>query len=220
MGTPDRTTTARDQGRRSGWAAGLLGLALLLGGCASVIRLDHEVQSYPRWSAGAVPGPGDRFGFERLPSLAQATAEQTALEAAVGRRLQATGLQPASDAAPARWLIEVSARSQKFPYAPWDDPRERWPFGGLVGRDYVVTGNGKVVRMPGFAGMTPPYYQREVSVLVRDARNGQAVYESRAAHDGRWHGTPAIWEALVQAALDGFPQAPSGPRRVTLDVPR
>ncbi len=115
----------------------------------------------------------------------------------------------------------MSARSLQLPHAPWETPADRWPGPGLAGRDYVVTGNGRVVHMPLFMGMmSPPYYQREVSVLLRDARSGSVVYETRAAHDGPWHDAPALWAALVQAALDGFPQPPSGPRRVVIDVPR
>lgn len=206
------------------WAAlGLsLGLVLLLGGCASVIRLENDVQSYARWPDRTTPQAGDTFRLERLPSQLQAGGEQARLEAQVSARLTAAGLKaaPAGAEVPVRWLAEVSARSLRLPHAPWESPRDRWPGPGLAGRDYVVTANGRLVAVPIFMNITPPYYQREVSVLLRDARTGSVAYESRAAHDGPWHDNPSLWDALVRAALDGFPQPPSGPRRVVIEVPR
>lgn len=220
--TSHATTTVLPRGLR--WAAlGLgLGAALWLGGCASVIRLENDVQSYARWPDRATPQAGDTFRLERLPSQSQAGTEQARLEAQVSARLTAAGLQAVSAnvTAPARWLAEVSARSLRLPHAPWDHPQDRWPGPGLAGRDYVVTGNGRVVTMPIFMNIAPPYYQREVSVLLRDARTGSVAYETRAAHDGPWHDSPSLWDALVQAALDGFPQPPNGPRRVVIEVPR
>ena len=65
-----------------------------------------------------------------------------------------------------------------------------------------------------------PYHQRSVSVVVRDSRQGQVAYEAQAAHDGRWNSTPAIWKAMLEAALTGFPQ-PNGTRQqINIDVPR
>jgi len=197
-----------------------LATALWLGGCASVIRLENDVQSYPHWTATERPVAGDSFRFERLPSQRHDRPEQAQLEARVAERLQAAGLAPVPANGAPRWMVEVSARSLRLPHAPWDDPYDRWPGPGLAGRDYVVTGSGRLVWMPAFPRLAPPYYQRELSVVVRDSRNGRAVFESRAAHDGPWADGPALWDALVQAALDGFPQPPSGPRRVVVEVPR
>ncbi len=203
------------------WLVALGAMALLLVACAGVIRLENDVRSYPQWGAPERPAAGDLFQFQRLPSQATAKTGQTELEALTQARLQALGLQRASDGGPApRWLVEVSARSQQWPHAPWEDPRERWPGMGLVGRDAALAGSGQFLWMPGFARLTPPYYLREVTVVVRQAGHGQAVFESRAAHDGPWPDSPALWGALVQAALDGFPQPPSGPRRVVIEVPR
>lgn len=203
---------------------GMVGLALvlLLGGCAGVIRLENDVRSYSRWPAQAVPTAGDRFRIVRLPSQTEAGQAQAELEGWVADRLSTAGLltQTETSPSPAKWTVEVSARSLQLPHAPWDAPSGRWPGPGLVGRDYVVTGSGRLVRLAPFAGMSPPYYQREVGVLLRDTRTGLVAYETRAAHDGPWHDAPALWKALVQAALDGFPLPPDGPRRVVIDVPR
>jgi hypothetical protein len=121
----------------------------------------------------------------------------------------------------------VSASNVRLPRAPWEDP---WDYGGwgpfghpfaMPGRDYVVTGSGQVVFFPMMAPrFETPYYQRTVSLVIRDAASGRVVYETRAAHDGRWNSTPALWTAMLDAALQGFPAPPTGVRQVNIEVPR
>ena len=50
-----------------------------------------------------------------------------------------------------------------------------------------------------------PVYVSEVSLLMRDLRTGQIVYDTRARHDGPWSDTDNILPALFAAALEGFP---------------
>ena len=71
-------------------------------------------------------------------------------------------------------------------------------------------------------GVAPDYraMEREVSLVLRDARSARVVYETQASHDGPWADNPTLWAALLDAALQGFPQAPAGPRRVVIEVPR
>jgi hypothetical protein len=194
-----------------------LAAALLLAGCAGMRLVDNQVQAFAAWEAGQTPAPGQGFRFERLPSQQGAQAErQSALEAPVLQRLQAWGLRLEAD--DPRWLVQVSAQTQRHPRAPWDDP---WPRFGLSGYGHVVTGSGQIVFVPTLhMRMDLPYYERELVVLVRDARDGRVVYETRAAHDGRWHDSPAIWAAMAEAALRDFPQPPAGPRRVDVEIPR
>jgi hypothetical protein len=90
----------------------------------------------------------------------------------------------------------------------------------MPGRDYVVTGTGQVIWMPMFPRFETPYYQRQVQVVVRHAASGRVVYETRAAHDGRWNSTPGLWTAMLDAALQGFPVPPEGLRQVNIEVPR
>jgi hypothetical protein len=71
-----------------------------------------------------------------------------------------------------------------------------------------------------FMHVETPYYQRELSLVIRRADNGQVVYETRAAHDGRWNSTSALWTAMLEAALQGFPAPPGGPRQVNIEIPR
>lgn len=202
------------------WTAAWLATALALGGCASVIRLENEVTTYTQGPAQQLPAPGDFYRFERLPSQQQSEAAPTqdAMEHLVQTALDKVGLHRQANTTPApAWSVQVSARSVKMAHAPWDDPRDAWPGWG---RGYVVTGRGRLVGVPMFPAPRPPYYQREVSLVLRRAGSTQVVYETRAAHDGPWHDSPVMWSALLDAALQGFPQPPSGTRQVVLEVPR
>ncbi|MBX3611155.1 MAG: hypothetical protein KF871_14790 [Hydrogenophaga sp.] len=214
--------------RRFTWLAALT--SVLLGGCASVIKVDNQVQSFARWQAAspanaapAVPAPPQVFRFERLPSqqnLGQQDELEKLTEAALGRK----GWSRAADGVSAPWLVQVNASTVRLPRAPWEDPYDAWgPFGypyALPGRDYVVTGTGQVMFFPAFPRFETPYYQRAVALLVREAASGRVVYETRAAHDGRWNSTPSLWTAMLDAALNGFPSPPAGNRQVDIDIAR
>jgi hypothetical protein len=63
-------------------------------------------------------------------------------------------------------------------------------------------------------------YRHEVSLLLRDLRNGQVVYETRAVHFGPWSDTLNILPALFEAALKDFPNPPPGLRKIDVEIPR
>lgn len=226
---PVNPRPGRAMTRRLGGLSLLAG-TLLLGGCAGAIRLENDVRSYADWSAGpageaARPVPGDRYRFERRPSQLQASAaQQEAIEAIARDALARVGLRAAPEPLPAgaalpRWTVELGARSVRLPYAPWDAPA-RPSFGVSVGIGHVFPHGSVGFGMPLFPHLTTPYYQREVSLVLRDARSARVVYETQASHDGPWADNPTLWAALLDAALQGFPQAPAGPRRVVIEVPR
>lgn len=204
---------------------------LLLGGCAGgVIRLENDVRSYADWTAsgtGAVlrPAPGDLYRIERRPSQRQDPAPQReAIEALARDALERVGLRAAPDPLPAglpapRWSVELGAHSIRLPHAPWDEPY-RPAYGMSLGIGHVGRHGSIGFGMPLFPAPAVPYYQREVSVVLRDARSGRVVYETSAAHDGPWADSPTLWAALYDAALQGFPQPPAGPRRIVIEVPR
>ncbi|HSV51683.1 MAG TPA: DUF4136 domain-containing protein [Burkholderiaceae bacterium] len=198
--------------------SGILSLAflLLLGGCAGIRLVDNDVRSFSSLPAVAV---GTTYRFERLPSQQTHGAAQEQLEAMAQKALAKVGLQR-NDAAP-KYSVQIGARMQKDPRAPWDDP---WPGWGMHGRDHVVTGSGRVVFMPGFGfgfgRWESPYYRREVSVVMRDLATSKVVYETHASHDGRWSDSEAVFPAMFDAALRGFPQPASGPRRVDVEIGR
>ncbi len=204
--------------------------ATLLGGCAGVIRLENEVRSYADWTAAASgtlarPAPGDFYLIERRPSQRQAPSrQQEAIEAGARDALEHVGLRAAPEPLPTglplpRWSVEIGARSIRLPYAPWDEP-DRPSFGVSLGIGHVSSHGSVGLGLPLFPHLAPPYYQREVSIVLRDASNARVVYETSAKHDGPWPDSPTLWAALYDAALQGFPQPPTGARQVVTEVPR
>lgn len=190
-----------------------------LSGCASVYLVDNQVQSFARWSeaASSVPAAPQTYRFERLPSQMSNEPAQATLERLSAEALASVGWTPATEASTAPWRVQVSASTVTLPRAPWESPPS--PFRRA---DRVVTADGKVLYMPMpmFMEIQSPFYQRKVSLVIRDAASGRVVYETQAAHDGRWGGSEPLWGAMLNAALQGFPQAPDGPRQVNIDVPR
>ncbi len=205
----------------------LFGL-LTLTGCASTYRLDSEVRSYARWSgdastnpaaagiATAIPKSPQTYRFERLPSQRDAglAQGQEQLEAWARAALQQQGWTAAQADAP--WLVQVSAKTVRQGRGPWDDPWGAWYF-----RGHFVAGNGHFFWSPSLAlPLERPWYQREVSLVIRNSATGRVVYETRANNDGRWNSTPALWQAMLDSALRDFPSPPEGPRQVNIDLPR
>jgi hypothetical protein len=225
------TRPARRLGKLA-FRSALLGLVLAaLSGCASVYLVDNSVQSFARWTdaaataptPGAVPQAPQSYRFERLPSQTegQVATGQDELETLTRAALARVGWSLAEAGAPAPWTVQVTAGTLRLPRAPWEDPwGGYWGGFGFPARDYIVTASGQIIWSPVFMRMDLPYYQRKVSLLIRKAGSGQVVYETHAAHDGRWNSTPELWSAMLDAALRDFPAPPAGTRQVNIEVPR
>jgi hypothetical protein len=112
------------------------------------------------------------------------------------------------DAAP-KYSVQVSASVRRI-LSPWSDPWDSWGWGGGFG--YYGPGPGL------FPRMEQPWFQREVSIIVRELPANRVVYETRAANDGPWWDSNSVLPAMFEAALQGFPTAPPGPRRVNIQV--
>jgi hypothetical protein len=177
-----------------------LAAAAALSGCASGYLLDNQVQSFTR--IAALPAE-PTYRFDRLPSQQEAFPQQDSVEALADAALHRAGLRR-DDTAP-KYSVQVSARIDRVlsPYAdPWDGWGGGWGlgFGGPWGR------------------MDSPWYHREVSVILRDLASQQVVYETRAANDGPLLDNKAVLPAMFDAAMQGFPNAPAGPRRVDVQL--
>lgn len=184
-------------------AAGLV----VLGGCATSYVVDNNVQAFS--SLAGIPAQ-PTYRFERLPS--QQEPGQAQVEAMADAALNQAGLRR-DDAAP-RYTVQVSGRINRI-LSPWSDPRDAF-FGAGFGwgrRGHMGMGLGL-----GYPA-DPPWFHREVSVVVRELGTAKVVFESHATHDGPWVDNTAVFPAMFAAAMQGFPQPPVGPRRVDVAVP-
>jgi hypothetical protein len=191
----------------------LLGLAViaaaLLSGCATGYLLDNNVQSFSNLTA--LPA-ASTYRFERLPS--QQGPAQVQLEGMADTALHQAGLR--RDDANPRYSVQVSARLQPV-LSPWADPWDRWGWGPGYGLGLRRHGYGFGLAGP-FGRMESPWYQREVSVIVRELPSNRVVFESRAQNAGPWLDNGTVFPAMFQAAMQGFPNPPPGPRRVDVQV--
>lgn len=185
--------------------------AALLSGCATGYLMDSQVQSF----SGLPAQPAAlTYTFERLPSQANQPAQQR-LEALADPALFRAGFRR-DDAAP-RYTVQVSARVQQT-LSPWADPWDTWGWGGPYGWGGHRFGPG-FGWGPAFPRMDQPWFQREVGLVVREAAGARrVVYETRATHDGPLVDNGAALSAMFEAALQGFPNPPPGPRRVDVKV--
>ena len=211
-------TATRQLTRWFSMALAALALSWLTG-CASMRLIDSDVVSV----AAVQPGmslQGAKYRFERLPSQVHnpeaGLAEQQAQAA-----MTAVGL--VRDDAAASLSVMVGFSGTQYLADPWGRPLGTgWtPYGNIaigscVGRNFGShIGLGVGMRFP-----PPTHYRREVSVVMRDLKSGQVVYETRATHAGPWSDSVPIFATLFQAALANFPNPPAGPRRVNIELPR
>ena len=185
----------------------LLCAALWLTGCASTRLVDSDVQSFSQLAGAPARAT---YSFERLPSQQAQGAQQSAVEEQARLALAKVGLR--QDSAAPFYRVQAHARIDLQAYPDyWDGPG--WGWGGLgVGRGFY---GGLSMRFP-----PPTLYRREVGLILREAATGNVVYETRAVHEGVWTDNPAVFAAMFDAALNGFPTPPTGPRRIVLEIPR
>ncbi len=196
----------------------MLSLSFLTG-CASMRLIDSDVVSV----AAAPPGmslQGAKYRFERLPSQVHnpeaGLAEQQAQAA-----MTAVGL--VRDDAAASLSVMVGFSGTQYQADPWGRPLGTgWtPYGSIaIGSGFGRNFGSHVGLAVGMRFPAPTHYRREVSVVMRDLKAGQVVYETRASHAGPWSDSVPIFATLFQAALANFPNPPAGPRRVNIEVPR
>ncbi len=189
--------------------------------------VDSQVSAFSKFPQ--TPAAGASWSFERLPSQQSlqeaAAARQSKLEAWVAQELAKQGFAAKPVAAgEVQYTVQINARMQRLESGPFDYP-DPWGhfgagYGGLPGRDYVVTGSGRVIYLPVFPRYNPPWYVREVSLLIRDAKSKAIVYETQAKHEGRWADDEAVLPAMLAAALQGFPTPPEGKRMVNIEIAR
>ncbi len=202
--------------RRLSLAMAALALTLLTG-CASMRLVDSDVVSV----AAVPPGmslQGSKYRFERLPSQVNnpeaGLAEQQAQAA-----MTAVGL--VRDDAGASLSVMVGFSGTQYQADPWGRPiGPGWTPYGSVGIGIGIGAGSHIGLGTGMRFPPPTQYRREVSLVMRDLKSGQVVYETRASHAGPWSDSVPIFATLFQAALANFPNPPAGLRRVNIELPR
>ena len=140
-------------------------------------------------------------------------ARQAAL-ALAEQALARAGLQRNDDSG--QWVVQLGAQAGFTPRRDPFDDYPPWAFGGwgwYGGRGgWGMSGLWQV-------GAPAPLHRRVVSIVMRDARTQEVVYETSAVHEDVWVSDPAVYGVLFDAALNGFPQPPQGPRQVRIPLP-
>jgi hypothetical protein len=196
--------------------ASVVALAALTA-CASLDSVDSEVSSYSRWPAGRTPST---YAFERLPSQQAHPQQAQRLEDAARRAVEGAGFVPAPEGAAPDVTIQLGARIAELDPSPFDDPLWYGRFGSFHG-PFAYGRYGRPFFGPGWRygyggpGVDLPYYEREVAVLIRDKRSGEALYEARANSEGTSAAAADLLPAMFSAALKDFPNGGSpNPHRV------
>ena len=124
------------------------------------------------------------------------------------------------DDAAARITVQASAHVTPQWVNPWGDPYYGWDdgWGFWPGRFYFGLGTGSFYGGAWMWDTPTRYYASRVSLIMRDARSGQVLYETRAQHDGARGASDTVLQALFDAALQGFPTPPAGWRRVVIPL--
>jgi Domain of unknown function (DUF4136) len=199
------------------WSIGIVLVMGLLSGCATVRLIDSDVVSMAAAPAG-MSLQGAKYRFERLPSQANnpeaGLAEQQAQAA-----MAAVGL--VRDDANAQLSVLVGFAGTQYLADAWGRPLPPGAWSPFYGSISMGRGMGSNVGLGmGMRFPPPTQYRREVSLIMRDLKSGQVVYETRASHDGIWSDSTQIFATLFQAALANFPNPPAGLRRVNIEIPR
>ncbi|WP_027015235.1 hypothetical protein [Comamonas composti] len=188
--------------------------AALLSGCASVREVQSTVQSYS--TLEALPSP-PTYRLELLPSQREVPTQFATVESQAQQALARVGLT--RDDSHAGLVVQIGAEARYArDYASWPyyDPwGPRWGWGMGFGRGGWGMGFGGNFMFDG----PPLEYYRAVSIVMRNARTQQIVYETSARRQDIWTDDPAIFGILFDAALTGFPKPPQGARvvRTTLE---
>lgn len=185
-----------------------LAATALLAGCSTVREVNSTVQSFSSLPGTPVP---PTYRLETLPSQ-QGQMNFPAVEAQAQHALARVGMIR-DDSRPSL-LVQISAVARYArDYASWPyyDPYwgPRWGWGMSYGRGWGMGFGGSMM----FDGPPLEYY-RAVSIVMRDIKTQQIVYETSAQRQDVWTDDPAIFGILFDAALTGFPKPPQGKRNV------
>ncbi len=222
-------------------AAACLAIAVL-SGCASSRKVDSEVRSF----AGASPAlAAATFRFERLPSQTK-DAKQDQLEALAAPVLARKGLQLAGAQTVGASALSGSASANAIPSAAnaagagsvaagnaaatytvqvrldvaqlAPEPMSLWS-STLFSDRWVLAADGSLWQRVRRPVLDSVWYRNALQVVVRDAANGAAVYETTAVHESPWSDTINLVTPMLEAALRDYPTANATAQTITVVLP-
>ena len=188
-----------------------------LTGCAGLRVVESDVTAFYNWNA-APPAPGTPYRFERLPSQQAIGAQQDPIEGMARNALARVGME--LNPATARYSVQVRVGTHVIEQTAYGNGYDGFGFatpGVFLGGGNRGAGFGLSFPIGGYSNT---YYRRELTLLVRDLSTSQVVFETRAVNDGVQNETLAVLSSMMDAALQGFPQPPAGPRRISVPVPQ
>ena len=192
-------------------------MTFFMGGCSSLRVVENDVTAFYNWN-GAPPAPGATYRFERLPSQQVIGAQQDYVEGLARTALARVGME--LDPAAPRFSVQLTVSTQVVERLPYDGIG-RDGFGFATPGVFIAGGNrGSSLGLSLPMGFSDPYYRRQLTLLVRDLATNQVVFETRAVSDDVQSDTLSVLSAMLDAALTGFPQPDTQPRRINVPLAR
>lgn len=179
--------------------------SVMLGGCALPRMIDSEVESFVGTPSAV---SGSTYRFERLPSQQSQGAAQDHIEMLAESALGRAGL--VRNDAQARYSMQVEFKIVQYPHVPQHQPR----FGGGI-----MVGSGGFWYPSAYVMLEPPWYSHTVHLLMREIATTRVAYESTARFEGPWSDSANLMPVILEAALQGYPNPPPGPRKVVVELP-
>ena len=199
---------------RPAWRRLLLPLlvlpALLLGGCASFNALRTTVVT-PNPAPQALVGA--KVQVQAAPGNANSAGASTFQSAVVDAMAQAGMVPVLGQAAPYTARYDYTVKLDLLAtYGP-----SVWPPPVLLPNGAVYFPGG--YRGDRWMGLPPPnWYDRSLTLEIRDTATGALLWQSRATTGGYQPGLEEVAQPLADAALQGFPTA-SGEHKVVFPQP-
>lgn len=180
-----------------------------LSGCALPRMIDTDVQSFT--GATSIPA-GATYRFEHLPSQEVLASQYDTLQTWAQNSLERVGL--VRDDVQARYSVQVELGITQFYPEPRLPMIHQRPWRGADGKIFYPPGS--MLNLP-----ESPWYSYTVHLLMREVATAQVAYETTANFQGPWRDGGNLVPIVMDAALQGFPTPPAGPRKVLTElIPR
>jgi hypothetical protein len=182
-------------------------LAMGLSGCAIPRLVDTEVATFKAPSTQPQLVNATLYWLEQLPSQNSDADRRVAAMAALS--LSGVGLQASPSRQSAHLLVTLTTSRTQQNHAPFEDPPR-------TGFWFGTAGSGISFQ---FFEPASNWYQRQLHWVFRSP-TGVVLQDIKASHDGRWSDDDTVWQAMLNASLSDFPNAPSERRTIKTDIPR